>query len=150
VTASDLRPYPLAHPNLTVLTGPLEDWDGPAEPLDAVLSLSTIEHIGLGAYGDDHGAGDGDRRLVERFSSWLRPGGELVLTAPYGRWEVTELQRVYDRPHLDALLDGWRVLDRSVCVQTAPDRWERADGEPPEATWNGGTRGVVLLRATPQ
>jgi len=36
-----------------------------------------------------------------------------------------------------------------VCVQTGHDRWERADGEPDPSTWDDGTRGVVLARATP-
>jgi hypothetical protein len=31
-----------------------------------------------------------------------------------------------------------------VCVQTAPDRWERVVTEP---DWSQGQRGVILLRA---
>jgi 2-polyprenyl-3-methyl-5-hydroxy-6-metoxy-1,4-benzoquinol methylase len=148
VTAADLRPYPLSHPNLKMLVGPIEQWDGPAEPLDAVFCISAIEHVGLGAYDESPTAGDLDRQIVERFGSWLRPGGELVLTAPYGHWSVDELQRVYDAAHLDTLLAGWTIVDRAVCVQTAHDRWERVAGEPPTSTWDDGTRGVVLVRAT--
>ena len=150
VTAVDLRPYPLAHPNLRTVTTPVESWDGPDRPLDAILSVSTLEHVGLGHYGHDQGGIDLDRRIVERFAGWLRPGGEFVLTAPYGTWSVDELQRTYDAEHLDALLAGWQILDRAVCVQTSPTRWERAEGEPPASTWEGGARGVVLVRATPQ
>jgi len=150
VVAADLRPYPLQHPNVRSLVGPIERWDGPERPFDAVVCLSALEHVGLGAYDEAPTDGELDRAIVERFARWLRPGGELVLTAPYGRWEVTETQRVYDAPHLDALLQGWTVVDRAVCVQTAHDRWERVDGEPPASTWDGGTRGVVLLRATPR
>lgn len=149
VIAADLRPYPLVHPRLRSLVGPIEQWDGPDRPLDAVVSLSALEHVGLGAYDEAPTDGDLDRAIAERFKRWLRPGGELVLTAPYGIWELGETQRVYDAPHLDALLQGWRIVDRAICVQTAHDRWERVDGEPPASTWEGGTRGVVLLRATP-
>ena len=158
VIAADLRPYPLQHPRLRSLVGPIESWAGPERPLDAVVSLSALEHVGLGAYDEaptaampttDGASGDLDRSIAERFKRWLRPGGELVLTAPYGAWEVGETQRVYDAAHLDALLAGWNVVEKVVCVQTAHDRWERADGEPPTSTWDGGTRGVVLLRATP-
>jgi hypothetical protein len=150
VVAADLRPYPLPHPRLQVLVGPIEQWDGPSQPFDAIVCLSALEHVGLGAYDEARTEGDLDRRIAERFRSWLRPGGELVLTAPYGRWEVTDTQRVYDADHLDALLQGWRLLDRAICVQTSDDRWERVDGEPAGSTWDGGTRGVVLLRATPE
>jgi hypothetical protein len=71
----------------------------------------------------------------------------VVLTAPYGAWEVGETQRVYDAAHLDAVHAGWTVREKVVCVQTAHDRWERAEGEPPASTWDDGTRGVVLVRA---
>jgi SAM-dependent methyltransferase len=155
VVAADLRPYPLQHPRIRNLVGPIEQWDGPERPFDAVVCLSALEHVGLGAYDEaptptsaGEPGGELDRAILERFGRWLRPGGELVLTAPYGRWEVTETQRIYDAPHLDELLRGWTIVDRAVCVQTAHDRWERADGEPPSSTWDGGTRGVVLLRAT--
>ena len=149
VTALDLRPYPFEHPGLQSVVARVEEWDGPPEPLDAILSLSTLEHVGLGAYGEPERAGDLDRRVVERFAGWLRPGGELVLTAPYGAWEIGATQRIYDGPHLEALLSGWLVLDRQVCVQTDHDRWERAGSEPPASVWTAGRRGVVLLRATP-
>jgi SAM-dependent methyltransferase len=150
VIAADLRPYPLVHPRLRSLTGPIEQWEGPERPLDAVFCVSALEHVGLGAYDETPTEGELDRQIVERFAQWLKPGGEIAFTAPYGRWEVNELQRVYDAPHLDALFAGWRVTGRAVCVQTARDRWERVDGEPDASTWDDGTRGVVLLRATPE
>lgn len=158
VVAADLVDYPFRHPRLRAQVGPVQDWAGPDQPLDAVFCLSALEHVGLGAYGEAPATtGDGldpdtdglDRSIVRRFASWLRPGGELVLTAPYGAWEVTPTQRVYDAAHLEALLEGWRLLDRRVFVQTARDRWERAEAEPPAEVWAEGTRGVVLLRATP-
>lgn len=148
VVAADLRPYAMQHPRLRSLVGPIEQWDGPERPFDAVVCLSALEHVGLGAYDEAPTDGELDRTIVELFGRWLRPGGELVLTAPYGAWEVTETQRIYDAPHLDALLAGWTIVDRAICVQTAHDRWERADGEPPASTWDDGRRGVVLLRAT--
>jgi SAM-dependent methyltransferase len=146
VIASDLRPYPLAHPGIRSVTGPIEQWEGPERPLDAVICLSALEHVGLGAYDESPTAGDLDREVLQRFAQWLRPGGEIAFTAPYGLWEVNELQRVYDAAHLDALFAGWRVTARMICVQAASDRWERVDAEP---EWSDGTRGVVLLRATP-
>lgn len=147
VIAADLRPYPFTHPRVRSLIGPIEKWEGPERPLDAVFCVSALEHVGLGAYGETATAGDLDREIVERFARWLKPGGEIAFTAPYGRWSVDELQRVYDAPHLDALFAGWRITARAICVQTAPDRWERVDTEP---EWAEGQRAVVLLRATPE
>jgi 2-polyprenyl-3-methyl-5-hydroxy-6-metoxy-1,4-benzoquinol methylase len=149
VIAADLRPYPFEHPRLRSMVGPIEEWSGPERPLDAVFCVSSLEHFGLGSYGEQATGHDLDRRVVQVFAGWLRPGAELVLTAPYGAWAVDDHQRVYDAAHLDALLEGWQVLDRRVCVQTGPDRWERVEEEPPASVWDDGTRGVVLLRATP-
>jgi 2-polyprenyl-3-methyl-5-hydroxy-6-metoxy-1,4-benzoquinol methylase len=149
VFAADLRPHPLEHPLLTPVVGPIEEWEGPGAPLDAVFCISSIEHFGIGAYGEEGDNLDLDRDLVERCRTWLRPGGELVITTPYGRWQVDELQRTYDAPHLDALLEGWTLLDRRVCVQTGRATWEASAGEPDASTWDDGSRGVVLLRATP-
>lgn len=149
VHAADLRPYPLAHPRIHPVVGPIEAWSGPPQPLDAVLSLSALEHVGLGAYGEEATDLGLDRRIVERFAGWLAPGGELVLTAPYGRAEVTATQRVYDVAGIDALLEGWTVLDRRVGVQAAPGQWDVRVEEPAAETWDDGATGVVLLRATP-
>lgn len=150
VIAADLRRYPFEHPQLQSATGPIEDWPGPDQLLDAIFSISAIEHAGLGAYGEGANSEHLDRIIVERFADWLRPGGELVFTAPYGLWAVDDQQRVYDRAHLDALLAGWQITDLRVCVQTAPDRWERVEELAPSSMWDEGRRGVVLLRAVPE
>lgn len=49
---------------------------------DAVVSLSAIEHIGLGHYGDPLDA-DGDSKAVANAWRWLKPGGWLYLDVPY-------------------------------------------------------------------
>lgn len=49
---------------------------------DAAVSISTLEHIGLGHYGDPVQP-DGDRRAVERIAAALKPGGHLYVTTPF-------------------------------------------------------------------
>jgi len=146
VIAADLRPYPFRHPRIEPLVGPIEQWDGPDRPLDAVVCVSALEHVGLGAYGETAtaSAGDLDREIVERFATWLKPGGEIAFTAPYGAWHVDEFQRIYDAEHIETLFSGWDITQRVLCVQTAPDTWERVEEEP---AWSPGEHGVVLLRA---
>lgn len=143
VTAVDPRPYPFSHPKLSVVTAPIEHWAPEDGSLDAVFCISTIEHIGIGAY-DQPDAEDPDvsQRIIELFRKWLRPGGTLVLTVPYGRWSVSDFQRTYDAAHLGALLQGWNVLDKRICARTSALVWERMDGEPPD-----DARAVALLKA---
>ena len=146
VTAIDPRPLAYSHPNLESHATLLEDWDAPSDPFAAAFLISTIEHIGLGAYGEraygspDHGAG-ADVALLDRVRGLLAPEGLMILTTPYGKREVTELERIYDEESLDKLLNGWEVLERQVVVRRDPFVWERD-----EKVVKGG-RGVVMVIA---
>jgi hypothetical protein len=122
VTALDPRPYPLSHPCLEAVTAEIQRWE-PNKRFDAVVCLSTIEHIGLGAYGegkDDDGA---DMAAMARIRDCASPGGVLVLTTPYGKATSDEFTRVYDRASLDKLLGGWEILDLTVARREGPTDW---------------------------
>jgi SAM-dependent methyltransferase len=70
----------------------------PAEGFDAVVSLSAIEHFGLGHYKDPIDP-DGDSRIVANVWRWLKPGGIFYFDVPYDptgyRVQGTKC-RVYD------------------------------------------------------
>jgi SAM-dependent methyltransferase len=139
VTAVDLRPYPFEHPNLRVVVGPVQDWKADNR-FDAVVCLSTIEHIGRGAYGEASADDNADREVLERIRELIKPGGLLVLTVPFGRASQDAFERTYDSAGLDALLEGWAVEERIVA--------NRSDG----ATWivsggSAGDRQVALVTA---
>lgn len=123
VTALDVRTYPFEHPNLAVAAVSVDAWQPPAEPYDAALCVSTVEHVGLGWYGDPKLGADGDRRSLEIVDGALRPGGLLVLTVPYGVAEQDELERRYDGARLDALLDGWEVFERRIVECAGDTTW---------------------------
>ena len=100
----DVRPYPFSHPRLRSVVGAVEEWET-NERFDAVVCLSTIEHIGLGAYGEEASDGRADLAAMRRILELTKPGGMLVLTTRFGEPDVDELQRTYDRDGLDALLE---------------------------------------------
>jgi SAM-dependent methyltransferase len=143
VTAIDPRPYPLSHPRLRAVVGTIEDWaaDG---TFDAVVCLSTIEHIGLGAYGVERDAdSDADRAAMKRLLELTAPAGRLLLTTRFGRAAVGELERTYDRAGLDALLEGWEVEDVTFVQRTDEQTWEVSD--PSE---EAGAELVAMVTAT--
>jgi 2-polyprenyl-3-methyl-5-hydroxy-6-metoxy-1,4-benzoquinol methylase len=144
-TALDLRAYPLSHPQLEVVVGRIEEWDSEPGSFEAIVCLSTIEHVGLGAYGGEAGA-SADAAAMKRMRELLVPGGLLVLTAPVGRAETRERERIYDRAGLDALLEGWDVEDLTVVRQEEPTTWRAVEKD---AAWeqNGGPRRVALVTA---
>lgn len=123
VTAVDPRGYPYAHPQLEVVRGYVSDL--PDEPVfDAVLLLSTIEHIGIGAYGETV-VEDADLVLMSDVLRRLKPGGLVVLTTPVARLlHEDELQRYYDAERLERLLEGVEVEQQTYLRRSSPTCWE--------------------------
>lgn len=143
--ALDLRPYPFEHPNLEVVVSKLEEWDAADRAFDAILCISTLEHVGLGWYGETHEDAGADRRALDRLGAMLTPGGFVVLTVPYGTAGVDAVQRTYDARTLDALLDGWTVQDRRIVAQADRNTWLPA----PDGPLPGTGRAVAMVIARP-
>jgi 2-polyprenyl-3-methyl-5-hydroxy-6-metoxy-1,4-benzoquinol methylase len=144
-TALDLRAYPLSHPQLEVVVGRIEEWDSEPGSFDAIVCVSTIEHVGLGAYGGEVGA-SADFAAMKRMHELVVPEGILVLTVPAGRAATGERERTYDRKALEALLEGWNVEDLTVVRQEDPTTWRAVEnGEAWEH--DGEARHVALVTA---
>jgi SAM-dependent methyltransferase len=149
VTAIDPRPLGYSHPNLESHVSLLEQWDAPSERFAAAFLISTVEHAGLGAYGERpygspvHGEG-ADVALLDRVRELLAPDGLMILTTPYGKREVTELERIYDEESLDRLLAGWDIHERQIVARRDALIWEADDKVVT------GARGVVMLIASPK
>jgi 2-polyprenyl-3-methyl-5-hydroxy-6-metoxy-1,4-benzoquinol methylase len=139
VTAIDPRPYPLSHPRLRTVVGELESWET-GDVFDAVICLSTLEHIGLGGYGDEL-VEAGDRRALGWIHAHTAPGGMLVLTAPYGKASTDAFQRTYDRDGLERLLADWSVEDLRIAEHDGEFAWSVEHGDP------DGDEGVALVIA---
>lgn len=76
------------------------------ESFDVAVAISTLEHIGLGAYGDPCDP-DGDRITVARVGKWLKPGGVFYFDVPYrpdGPYKEHTNYRAYDKPNLEKRL----------------------------------------------
>jgi SAM-dependent methyltransferase len=106
----DLRSYPLSHPAFTFHRLDLLRSAPPFSPasFDIITAISSIEHFGLGGYGDRNDSG-GDQRAMDALRNLLKPGGQLVITCPFGQRGVTRKHRVYDEPALRRLLSGFEI-----------------------------------------
>ena len=79
-------------------------------PYDCIVSYRTVQHDGLGRFGDEVDPW-GDVRAMAEVWSLLRPGGLLILGVAVGNdCVVFNLHRVYGRRRLPLLLAGWKVV----------------------------------------
>lgn len=125
----------------TIVHGDVREPDRyPAASFDTIVSLSTIEHIGLGHYSGDPLDPDGDRQAARNAWHWLKPGGWLYFDVPYQaigglRVHGTEY-RVYDWPTIRTrLLPPW-VAQRWTGWATAQAPGQLVD--PPSVTQTAG------------
>ncbi len=149
VTAVDPRGLPYTHPNLETVAGRFEDLETPGERFAAVFLISTIEHVGLPAYGiqpqgDVHPGLGADRDLLDHVRDLLVEDGIVVLTTPYGASRVNDFERTYDDEALDRLLEGWETVERRVAVRRGDLTWEPVSGDV-----TAGDVSVVMVVARP-
>ncbi|MBC5804738.1 MAG: class I SAM-dependent methyltransferase [Candidatus Eremiobacteraeota bacterium] len=153
VTGMDVRPYPLRHPNLRFIQGDVMTVPLERESFDGAILLSTIEHIGLGWYGDE--VGDHQAAVMTRIHHLLKPGGLLLVTVPFGRPAVTPLHRIFDSSTLSRLLSQFRLdnleygikVDEKTWLLPAPEQKAAAQGHDAESYAPGAVALAVCAKA---
>lgn len=108
-TSIDYNPIFTNHPLLETMT--VDEYENNPKQFDLLLSISTLEHTGLGRYGDPLNP-DGDIEWMQQAKSMLKRGGLLILALPVGKdrlfWNA---HRQYGEKRLKKLFDGWDVID---------------------------------------
>jgi hypothetical protein len=83
------------------------------ENFDNAVSFSSLEHAGLGRYGDELNP-NGDLEAVKQIHCMLKPGGLFFLALPTSSDGSSYIEfnahRVYGKARLDLLFKGWRYL----------------------------------------
>jgi hypothetical protein len=83
------------------------------ENFDNAVSFSSLEHAGLGRYGDPLNP-NGDIEAVQQIHCMLKPGGLLFLGLPASHDGSSYIEfnahRMYGKARLDRLLQGWKLL----------------------------------------
>jgi hypothetical protein len=104
-----------SHPRLTTFT-PSEAaalyLSGKWEPVDFIFTYSSLEHDGLGRYGDPLNA-FGDLEAIAKMHCMLKPNGLLLLGLPVGFDEIQfNAHRIYGYRRLSVVLSlGFRLVD---------------------------------------
>jgi len=95
------------------------------ESFDAIVSISAIEHVGLGVYDDDPKLGSGDIVAMTNARYWLKQGGWMYLDVPFrpGKaFEVHDNFRAYNERALhERILPGFVLKQWARCETEHPD-----------------------------
>jgi SAM-dependent methyltransferase len=111
----DYRPAGIVLPNLTCGAADLCALPFADGSIASLSCMHTIEHIGLGRYGDPLDA-RGDLRALAELERVLAPGGSLLVVVPVGRPRVQyNAHRIYDPLAIEQALPGltlrrWALL----------------------------------------
>lgn len=77
---------------------------------DCGVTISALEHDGLGRYGDPIDP-DGDLKTMRSYKNIIKPGGLMFLSVPVGQDAlVWNSHRIYGPQRLPRLLEGWRLV----------------------------------------
>ena len=147
VTGVDLTNYEFTHPNFTFRRGDFLDIDFKDNEFDAIVTVSSIEHAGMGFFSEKE-RDRGDFMVMDKMHQILKPGGKLLMTVPYGVRGQTKSYRVYDSKGLKRLLERFKILTEEYCVKKG-EHWIRSDAKSAgQIDSTKGVKGVVLISAT--
>jgi len=84
------------------------------DKFDAVVSISSVEHSGLGRYGDAINPW-GDRQAIARAWCMTKKQGNLVLNVPFNQQDalIYNAHRIYGPVQLPHLLANWKQIWKS-------------------------------------
>ena len=127
----DYRPADLYLSGLQSLEGDLYKLPFDTDSVKSISCMHTIEHVGLGRYGDPIDP-DGDLKAISELKRVVAPGGSLLFVTPLGLPKIQfNAHRIYSYEQIISYLDGFTLKEFSLI---------------PEKSENGG----IILNANPE
>jgi SAM-dependent methyltransferase len=123
VTTVDVRGRRPISGKETVITCDAKQLSLPDESYDVVLSLSTLEHFGLGRYGDEFDL-DGDKKALREMVRILKSGGHLIFTTTLTKSQPSigfNAHRIYSREMLRERCEGLVCMEEEFYSMTSQD-----------------------------
>jgi SAM-dependent methyltransferase len=105
----DYRPAEITLSNLKCGAADLCDLEFSDRSVESLSCMHTIEHIGLGRYGDPMDA-NGDKRALAELERVLAPRGSLLVVVPVGKPRIQfNAHRIYDPQMLEDYLPNLKL-----------------------------------------
>jgi len=92
--------------------GDIRKTDYPDNYFDLISCVSTLEHIGVrGRYHSDNDSA-GDIKAMREMKRILRPGGNLLITTPYGAKDILPINKLYNKTRIADLFSGLEIVSQ--------------------------------------
>jgi len=118
----DYRDYELTHPNFHFVRDDIQNTPFADGFFDVILSISSVEHVGLGHYGDPKYP-HGDLKAMKEIRRILKKGGTLIMSVPISAKATVTWERIYDYKSLKALLTGFKIDDIKYWIKEG-EEWQ--------------------------
>jgi SAM-dependent methyltransferase len=152
VTGVDIRRFPLQHPNFHFFQGDIANAPLADDSFDAAVLLSSID-VRLGWYVLQQGENRAAAAMT-RIYELIKPGGQLILTVPFGEAVVTRQRRIFDSQQLRQLLHRFDLqtlefgvnVDKKTWVLPASEEAAQAQVDDPESLFPGAVALAVCKK----
>jgi SAM-dependent methyltransferase len=96
--------------NVIIEKGDIRSTTFETEFFDAVVVVSTLEHVGIpGRYGIEQSDDSGDFKAMSEIYRILKPGGRVLVTVPYGIGKSMPLNRLYTDVRIKKLFENFTL-----------------------------------------
>lgn len=91
----------------------------PDDSIESISCMHTVEHIGLGRYGDPIDP-EGDIKAIKELQRVLKPGGNFLFVTPVGKPKVQfNAHRVYSYEQIISLFNQLKLVEFSLIPDNA-------------------------------
>ena len=97
--------------NLIIERGDIRSTSYEENYFDAVIAVSTLEHIGVAGRYRISGEDDlGDFKAMQEMFRILKPGGKVLVTVPYGIGKSLPLNRLYNAERINGIFNNYKII----------------------------------------
>jgi len=118
----DYRPANLHLDNFNSLAGDLMNLPFPSGSVESLSCMHTVEHVGLGRYGDPMDY-NGDVRAINELKRVLAPNGNLLFVVPLGARDIIcfNAHRIYTKGQVVDLFAGLELKEFALIPENEKD-----------------------------
>ena len=114
----EYRPPELLLPNLTAESADLTDLPFKDNSIESISCMHTVEHVGLGRYGDKIDP-DGDLKSINELKRVLTHGGNLLIVVPVGKPKLMfNAHRIYSYEQVTSYFKDLKLKEFSLISES--------------------------------